>query len=105
MFKNFALNGCDEDNNSTTSIHCFMISNLRSNYKDDVKLFPSKTMDANKLLTFLKSVLHCLVQAGFKVVSVITNGNRINKRLYFLLCGCDNVSDLTIYIENLFDNT
>ena len=37
-------------------------------------------------------------------MSVITDGNRINKRLFCLLCGCDKVSDLPPYIENPFDN-
>ena len=37
-------------------------------------------MDTDKLLTFLKSVLRCLVQAGFKNISVITDGKRINKK-------------------------
>ena len=93
-FKNSSLTGCDDDNNLATSIHCFMISSLRSKYKEVVKLVPAKTMDAEKLLTCLKSVLRSLVQAGYKVVSVITDGNRINKRLFCLLCGCDKVSDL-----------
>ena len=85
-FKNCTLNGCDEDNNLATSIRCFMISNLRSNYKEVVKLFQSKKLDADKLLTFLKSVLRCLVQAGFKFVTVTTDGNRTNRRLYFFYC-------------------
>ena len=104
-FKNSSLTGCDDDNNLATSIHCFMISSLRSKYKEVEKLVPAKTMDAEKLLTFLKSVLRSLVQAGYKVVSVITDGNRINKRLFCLLCGCDKVSDLPPYIKNPFDNT
>ena len=84
LFKNGSLNGCDDDNNLATSIHCFMISSLRSKYKV-VKLIPAKTMDADKLLTFQKKVLRCLVQAGFKVVSEITNSNWISKTVLFIV--------------------
>jgi len=104
-FKNSTLTGCDDNNNLATSIHCFMISSLRSKYKEVVKLAPAKNMDADKLHSILKSVLHSLVEAGYKVVSVITDGNRINKRLFCLLCGCNKVSGLPPYIENPFDNT
>ena len=105
LFKNGTLNGCDDDNNlATLIIHCFMISSLRSTYKEVVKLISAKTKDADKLLTFLNSVLRCFLQTGFKVVSMITDGNRINKRLFCRLCGCDEVSDLPVYIENPFDN-
>ena len=61
FYKNLMLTGSDDDHNLTTPFHCFMISSLMSKQKDVVKLVPEKTMKASRLLTFLKSVLFCIV--------------------------------------------
>ena len=97
--------GCDDDDNLLTFIHCFMISSLMSKQKDVVKLVPAKTMKASRLLTFLKSVLHSFSQVGYAVVSIINNGNRINKKLFCLLFCCDNVFNLPSFNEKTFDIT
>ena len=97
-YKNSRLTGCDDDNNLATSVHCFMISSLMLVHDIVNKVGPSKNHGS-------KPVLHNLSQAGYRVVSIITDGNRINKKLFCLLSCCNNVFNLPSFIENPFDIT
>ena len=73
--KNGRLTGTNEEGETATSIHCFLISSLLSNNKDVVALVPTKKITAEKLCSLPKSVLKIVTSSGYSVISIITDGN------------------------------
>lgn len=53
------------------SLQAFMITSLRSGYKDVVSLFPVKNITGLDLLKYTKDVLLMLRELGFKVITLI----------------------------------
>ena len=101
-YKNGKLTGCSEKEIATT-IHCFMISSIFSSNKDVVKFLPAKKMPAENLLPYMNNVVMMVRKAGFRVVSIITDGNRINKKLFTLLSGVNKRKDLPTFISDPID--
>ena len=99
-YKNGRLTGTNEEGETATSIHCFLISSLLSNNKDVVALVPAKKITTEKLCSFLKSVLKTVTSAGYSVISIINDGNRINKKMFHLIAGCPSTTDLPVHITN-----
>ena len=65
---------------AATSAHVFMISSVRSKFKDVVHIVPTRSMDADHLFNFIKRVIIGLEEAGLKVICVITDNNAINSK-------------------------
>ena len=103
-YKNGKLIGSTEKDIATT-IHCFMITSLFSSNKDIVRFVPAKKMPAEELLMHLKNVLLVVRKADYRVVSIITDGNRINKKLFKLLSGVAHKNELPLFIPDLVDST
>ena len=99
-YKNSKLTGTNDDGDIATSIHCFMITSLLSNNKDVVALVPATKITAEQLCTLTKSILQRLASSGYRVISIITDGNRINRKMFKLLAGCFDVSNLPSSIPN-----
>jgi len=69
------------------SLQAFMITSLRSGYKDVVSLFPVKNITGLDLLKYTKDVLLMLRELGFKVITLISDNNRLNRKMFEQLCG------------------
>lgn len=63
-----------------TSAHVFMISSLKSNFKEVVHILPVKTPNAESLHVVLKKVIIGLEEIGFEVLVVATDNNAINRK-------------------------
>ena len=101
--KNGRLTGTNKEGETATSIHCFLISSLLSNNKDVVALFPAKRITAEKLCSLLKSVSKIVTSSGYSVISIITDGNRINKKIFHLIADCPSTTDLPVHITNPYN--
>ena len=101
-YKNGKMIG-STDKDIATTIHCFMISSIFSSNKDVVKFVPAKKIPAEQLLKHLKNVLITIRQAGYVIVSIITDGNRINKKLFKLLSEVQSNGDLPSYVSDPVD--
>ena len=58
-------------------------------------------MPAEELLMHLKNVLLMIRKADYHVVSIITDGNRINKKLFKLLSSVAHKNELPLFIPDL----
>ena len=71
-----AYNGSD----AATSAFAFMLSSVCSKFKDVVHVMPTKCIKAEALFDVIKKIIVGLEDIGFKVISVITDNNAINKK-------------------------
>lgn len=62
------------------SAFVFMISSVCSNFKDVVHILTVRTLKAEILFTFIKDIVIGLEKIGFRVISVVTDNNSINKK-------------------------
>ena len=65
---------------AANSAFVFMISSLFSAYKDVVHVLPSRKMSAETLYDFICKTVKGLETLGFRVISVITDNNSINRK-------------------------
>lgn len=63
-----------------TTAHVFMLAGLRSNYKDVAHILPVYKMTAEVLHRFLKKIIIELENIGFKILTVVTDNNSINRK-------------------------
>ena len=103
-YKNSKLSGATDKGATATSLHCVMISSLLSSNKDVAALIPAKNLTAENLCNILKSLLKRLVEAQYNVISIISDGNRINKKLLTLFAGCSSMAELPLWVVNLFND-
>ncbi|XP_042896693.1 transposable element P transposase [Parasteatoda tepidariorum] len=82
-----------------TTLQCFMISSLFSKNKDVVGLFPMKNQTATDLLPILHKILEILKLAGYAILTIISDNNRINRKAFEIMCG----GSLKSNIENPYD--
>ena len=83
-----------------SSIQTFIISSLLSSYKDIVALYPVRCLTGQNLLQYTQNVLKVLHQIGFRVLSLISDNNRVNRNMFETMCG----GKLKHFIPNPFDN-
>ena len=65
---------------AATSAFAFMLSSVCSKFKDVVHVMPAKSIKAEILFNVMKHIIIGLEQIGFRVISVITDNNAINKK-------------------------
>ncbi|GBO13031.1 hypothetical protein AVEN_40191-1 [Araneus ventricosus] len=93
-----------------TSVQTFMISSVYSKNKDVAALFPVKNLNSDELLDMTKKVISLIHGSGYKIRSIISDNNRINRNMFTSLCGGELKSwILNSHIENekifiLFDS-
>ncbi|KAJ3652723.1 hypothetical protein Zmor_018661 [Zophobas morio] len=63
-----------------TTAHVFMLSAIRSSYKDVAHILPACRLTAEVLHGFLQKIILELENMGFKVVTVVTDNNAINRK-------------------------
>ena len=93
--------GLSEANDVASKIQAFMLNSVFSGNEDIIALYPVMTLNAEELRKLLLQVLKVLHEAGFVVLSLICDNNRMNRNAYKLLC-CGNIKS---YIDNPFDPT
>ena len=103
-YKNSKLSGATDEGATATSLHCFMISSLLSSNKDAAALIPAKNLTAENLCNILKSLLKRLVEAQYNVISIISDGNRINRKLFTLFAGCSSMAELPSWVVDPFND-
>ena len=80
-YKGGTIVGSAHDNiNAATSAFAFMVTSIFSNYKDVVHVLPARKIDAQLLFEIIKKTINSLEKIGFRVISVITDNNAINRK-------------------------
>ena len=82
----FAENSASEPTEATT-VQAFMLSSILSKHKDVAALLPVKNMDSGFLYDSTLKVLNLVEKAGFKVVAIISDNNRVNRNMFEKMCG------------------
>lgn len=82
----------NNSNEPATSAFAFMLSSVFSQYKDVVHVMPTKCLLAENLFDIIKRVIIGLEDIGFKVLSVITDNNAINKKAMSFFCSPSKLS-------------
>ena len=103
-YKNSKLSGATDKGATATSLHCYMISSLLLSNKDVVALIPEKYLTAENLCNILKPLLKRLVEAQYNVISIISDDNRINRKLFTLFAGCSTMAELPSWVVNPFND-
>lgn len=63
-----------------TTAHVFMIQSILTQFKDVVHILPVSKINAGDLFNVVKSVVVGLENVGFRVISIITDNNSINRK-------------------------
>jgi hypothetical protein len=79
-----------------TTLQVFMITSVLSSNKDVIALYPIKNLKTELLLELVHKVLHYLNSVGFKVITLISDNNRVNRNMFERLC--DN--NMKSYIDH-----
>ena len=86
---------------SANRIQCFMLSSILSNNRDVVSLVPVQQMISSYLCDLTKQVITNVTNAGYTVISIISDNNVVNRKMFMSLSGSDH---LMPYIINPVNN-
>ncbi|XP_023225604.1 uncharacterized protein LOC111626460 [Centruroides sculpturatus] len=88
LYKSGRIEGMSKniENTKATTMQLFMISSVFSKNKDVVALFPVKNLTGIKLHEMTCSVLKLLKKFGYKVITIISDNNRINRVMFEKFC-------------------
>jgi hypothetical protein len=90
-YKGGSLQGFAEntpsDSVEATTVQAFMLTSILSKHKDVAALQPVKNLDATFLLDSLNKILGLVEKAGYKVVAIISDNNRVNRNVFTAMCG------------------
>lgn len=89
-----------DSQHSGTSAHVFMVKSILSPFKDVVHNLPITTINADILLSVLKII--GLEHIGFRIVSVISDDNAINRKV---MCAFANPPKLSIFYPHPCDKS
>jgi len=82
----FATN-TGRDSTEATTVQAYMLGSVLSKNKDVVALQPVKNLDASFLHDSVSKVLQLVESVGYKVVSLLSDNNRINRNVFAAMCG------------------
>lgn len=74
-------------NEEASTVQTFMISSIFSKNKDVLALIPVKNLTAEQLHAYTLKVLQILHEYGYTVLALISDNNRINRKMFELMCG------------------
>ena len=86
----------NSDREAATRIQCFMLSSIRSKNKDVISLIPVQKMNAEQLCQVIKQVIANVTEAGYQIVSIISDNNVINRKSFILLSGSETLKPFII---------
>lgn len=103
-FKGGNIQGFASNNSQqqATTVQAFMIASVLSKDRDVVSLVPVVNMTAAYLKEITLKVMRGIHDAGYRVLCIISDNNRINRNMFTLLCGGN---ELKPFIDNPFDST
>lgn len=70
-----------------TTVQAFMLSSITSKQKDIAALLPVKHIDRSFLQDSIMKVLRLTEKAGYRVIAIISDNNRVNRNSFEKLCG------------------
>lgn len=92
------LFGMSHDNsNAASSAFVFMLQSFLSSYKDVAHILPVSNLTAETFHEYIKKVIIGLENIGFKVITLVTDNNAINKKAVSLFA---SPSELCIKYKN-----
>jgi hypothetical protein len=77
---------CNENDDVSKTLLCFMTKSVASNYRDMVAMLPIAKIDAGVIEKNFLAVVDALTHIGFEVVCVSTDGHSANIKFYEQLC-------------------
>lgn len=83
-------------------LQTFMISSIFGQMQEVVKLMPVRDMDTTQFLDAVLQVISFVQNAGFKILCLITDNNRVNQRLFKLLSNTVSFSNPQFHDELIF---
>jgi len=89
-YKGGSLQGFAENSADTveaTTVQAYMISSVLSKHKDVAALQPIKNLDMSFLHDSVSKVLCLVERAGYKVLAVLSDNNRVNRNMFDKMCG------------------
>ena len=72
---------------SANRIQCFMLFSILSNNRDVVSLVPVQQMTSSYLCDLTKHVITNVINAGYTVISIISDNNVVNRKMFMSLSG------------------
>jgi len=88
-YKGGSLQGFAENADSVeaTTVQAYMISSVLSKHKDVAALQPVKNLDTSFLYDSVMKVLSLVENAGYRVVAVMSDNNRVNRNAFDKMSG------------------
>jgi hypothetical protein len=80
---------CNSPTQQATTVQAFMMASVLSKDRDIVSLIPVINMTAAYLKEITVTVLRAVHNAGFTVLSMISDNNRVNRNMFTMLCDSD----------------
>ena len=91
------VGNAEKKEQAASRIQCFMISSITSKNKDVISLTPVQNMSSVELSRLMLQVITNVTNAGFRIVSIISDNNVVNRMSFMLISGSDT---LRPYIMN-----
>lgn len=94
MFKSIKLSSFANNNDiydRAITVQAFMYTSLFSKDKENTLLLPIRSLNADNLLKMTKDTSYLIENQSFKVISLISDNDRINRNTFSKLFG-DNKS-------------
>ena len=82
----------DNSNEAATMAFVFMLSSVFSQYKNVVRIMPTKCLKAECLFDIIRCIIIGLEEVGFQALSIIADYNTINKKAISLFCSPPKLS-------------
>lgn len=73
-------------NERATTVQTFMLTSVLSKNKDVIGMFPVLNIQAENLKDLLMKVIEQITNAGYTILTLISDNNKINKKAFDLLC-------------------
>lgn len=105
VYQNGKLLGCAENHNlkSANRIQCFMLSSIFSDNRDVVSLVPVQQMTSKYLCDLTRQVISNVTKAGYTIVSIISDNNVVNRKMFMSLSDSDHLVPYIINPVNKID--
>lgn len=88
------------DSSAASSVFVFVVQSFLSPYKDAAHILPVSSLTAEMFHTYIKKIMIGLQNIGFKIISLVTDNNAINKKAEILLALKD--ISITYLIQFIF---
>ena len=88
---NIQLGNAENKEQAASRIQCFINSRITSKNKDVISLTPVQNMTYVELSKLMLQVITNVTNAGFRIVSIISDTNVVNRKSFMLISGSDTL--------------